>query len=63
MRWRTINAAYSEIVSVDPNTGITKYRLKQMIINGEIPHRKSGKKYLVNMDDIDKYFSGSVKYS
>ena len=57
MKIRTIDQAIAEIKENDPNTAITRYALKQLIINGEIPYKKSGKKYLLNMDDIDRYYN------
>jgi excisionase family DNA binding protein len=28
--------------------GLTKFRIRQMCINGELPHVKAGNKYLIN---------------
>lgn len=30
--------------------GLTKYRIRQMCIDGTLPHIKAGKKYLINQD-------------
>lgn len=61
VRMRTIDQAIAEIKEKDANTGITRHCLKQLVINGEIPFRKSGRKYLINMDDIEGYYSDSAK--
>ncbi len=57
MRIRTIEQAYSDIKSDDPDTAITLYRLRQLVIDGVIPFTKSGTKYLVDLDAIQHYFT------
>lgn len=58
---RTIKAAHEEIKSQDPNTSLTEFRIRQMVINGEVPSKKAGRKYLVDIDDIFEYINGNVK--
>ena len=60
MRLRTIDGAYKEIRSQDEHTAITKYRIRELVINGEIPARKSGKKWLIDLDDLFKYYGEGV---
>lgn len=55
---RTIESAYRDIISQDPNTSITKYYLREIVINGKIPFRKSGKRYLFDMDALNEYLKG-----
>ncbi len=55
MRLRTIQTAYEEIRAHDPGTAITQYRIRQIVINGEVPCKKAGKKYLVDVDALMKY--------
>lgn len=31
-------------------TGLTEYRIRQMCINGTLPHIMAGKKYLINQN-------------
>ena len=57
-RIRTIESAYREIISQDPNTSITKYYIREIVINGKIPFRKSGKRYLFDMDTLNDYLKG-----
>lgn len=54
-RMRTIEETYHYIKQQDPDTAITKYALRQMVINHIIPSVMSGKKYLINIDMLDKY--------
>ena len=56
-RMRTISEAYKEIKSKDANTSMTPYFLRRLVLLGEIPSIKAGRKYLVNMDMLDAYLS------
>lgn len=56
MRIRTIPQAYKEIKSADPDTAITEFRIRQLVIDGVIPSTKSGTKYLIDMDKLQSYF-------
>lgn len=58
MRIRTIQKAYEEIVAADPQTGITEYRIRQIVVDGVIPSRKVGAKYLFDLDVLLNYLSG-----
>lgn len=35
--------------------GLTKYRIRQLCITGQLPHIKAGKKYLINKEVFLKY--------
>lgn len=54
-RMRTISEAVSEIRAQDPNTAITPYRVRQLILNGNLPSVRAGNKYLLNLDDLLDY--------
>ena len=56
-RIRTIEKAYEEIRQLDPNTCITKHRIRQLVINGDIPSQKAGSRYLLDLDRLLKYLS------
>lgn len=56
-RVRTINKAYEEIRTKDPDTCITRWFLQQLITGGAIPAKRAGNKWLVSMEDIEAYFS------
>lgn len=57
-RIRTIEKAFEEIRRTDPDTCITKHFIKNLIINGEIPHRKTGNRYLIDVDEVIRYTQG-----
>ena len=53
---RTIRKAAAEIKAMDPDTAITEYFIRQLVINGEIPSVKSKSKSMINLQDIFDYF-------
>ena len=59
-RLRTINKAYEEIKRQDPDTCISIWFLRQLITGGAIPSTRAGDKWLVDMADIEKYFSDTA---
>ena len=60
-RIRTIEKAYDEIKRIDPETCITKHFIKNLIIEGVIPHRKTGNRYLIDLDNLIIYVKGEVR--
>ena len=48
-RMLTINAAAAVV------DGLTKHRIRQLCISGEIPTRMAGKKYLINEKHLLEY--------
>lgn len=54
-RMRTISEAISEIRAADPNSAITPYRIRQLILCGILPSVRAGNKYLINLDDLLDY--------
>lgn len=57
MRMRTIESAYQEIKEADSNTAISKHNIRQLVINGTIPSRKAGNKYIFDLDALLQYLS------
>lgn len=57
-RMRTIQEAAKELRKTDPNTALTPYAIRQMVLNGTIPCINVGKKRLINMDILEHYLSG-----
>lgn len=57
MRIRTMKQAYEAIKASDPETDLTYYAFRSKVINGEIPHVKSGNKYLIDIDRLEKHLS------
>jgi len=51
-RMRTVDAAIAQLKEDDPNTFLTKYALRKLLIDGLVPHVRIGVKYLVNYDGL-----------
>lgn len=60
-RIRTIEKAYEEIKRLDPETCITRNFIKNLIINGDIPYRKTGNRFLIDVDNVINYAKGEVR--
>ena len=56
MRIRTIQGIMEEIYKDDPHSAITEHYIRQLCINGEIPYRRSGSKYLIDYDNLKHFF-------
>ena len=57
-RMRTIQEAAKELRETDPNTALTRYAIRQMVLNGTIPCINVGKKRLINMDVLEGFLCG-----
>lgn len=55
---RGIKQAIEELKKTDKNTAFTEKALRRLIISGEIPSVRIGKKYLVNMRVLNEYLCG-----
>ena len=55
---RTIRKAFEEIKQADPNTCLTEHHIRQLAINGVIPCRKAGSRYLLELDGLLAYIEG-----
>lgn len=51
-RFRTIKQCLETIKSIDPDTAITEWYIRQLCKNGEIEYFASGNKSLVNLDSL-----------
>lgn len=51
---RTINQAYDEIKTKDPDTAISRYLVRAMVNDGTVPSIKNGNKKLVDMDVLER---------
>jgi len=58
-RLRTLDAAIAEIKQKDPNTCLTRYALRQAVIEGRIPCVMFGRKRLVDVSSVLAYLTGS----
>ena len=55
---RTIDEAYKELVKLDPNTAVTKYRIKQLVKTGIIPSVPAGsRKVYINFNTLLEYLA------
>lgn len=56
-RIRTVNTAYEEIISNDPNTALTKSAIRSLLKDGTIPSLKIGNKVIFDMNDLEEILS------
>lgn len=61
MKLRMIKAGLNEIVREDPNSSLTEYAIRQMVINGEISHIRRGRKILIDLDELKEYLSSGAR--
>lgn len=54
-RIRTLKEALEEIKLQDPGTALTPWRLRQMVLEGQIPAFTAGNKYLIDLDKLNSY--------
>jgi len=52
MRFRTVDGAIKELRKIDPETAITSYFVRSLILEGKLRYKKSGVKYLINFDSL-----------
>jgi hypothetical protein len=55
---RTLDAAIIEIRKKDPETSLTRYALRQAVIEGRIPCVMCGRKRLVDVSRVFEYLIG-----
>lgn len=63
MRMRTINEAAKWVKDTDPHTALTPTAIRRLVISGELPSRRAGTKYLINLDTLELYMRGELKTS
>lgn len=61
MKLRMIKSGLNEIVREDPNSSLTEYAIRQMVINGEISHIRRGRKILIDLDELKEYLSSGAR--
>lgn len=62
-RMRTIRQAADYFEQQDPETKVTYWRLRGLVLSGEIPYicsGKTGKVKYINLDVVIDYFNGNV---
>ena len=60
-RMRTIEQCAAYFKEQDPETIMTRYRIRTLIKEGTIPHVMCGPKYVVNLDKLIEYLSGPAQ--
>lgn len=60
-RMRTIEQCAAYFKEQDPETIMTRYRIRTLIKEGTIPHVMYGQKYVVNLDKLIEYLSGPAQ--
>ena len=58
-RIRTLAETYQYIKEQDKETAITQNALRRMVVSGQIPCVKAGKKYLIDLDVLFEYLKGT----
>lgn len=61
MRMRTINEAAKWVKDTDPCTALTPTAIRRLVITGELPSRRAGTKYLINLDTLELYMRGELQ--
>lgn len=56
-RMRTAAGALEEIKKEDPDTELTLYHIRRLILSGKIPHINAGVKNLIDVDQLLQYLS------
>ena len=59
MRTRTITQAARWVREKDPETALTPTAIRRLVITGEIPSRRAGNKFLLDLDVLEDYMKGS----
>ena len=59
-KYRTIQRAYECIKALDEDTAITYHALRQLVVSGQMPSMRVGKKYLIDLDAIDGLLNAQV---
>lgn len=58
-RLRTLTETYNYIKETDAETAVTPNALRRMVVSGQIPCVKIGKKYLIDLDILFEYLKGT----
>lgn len=57
---RRLSQAMDEIKLEDPNTAITPYHLRSMVLSGELPCHHAGRTMLIDMDILFSVLGGET---
>ena len=62
-KYRTIQQAYECIKALDADTAITYHALRQLVVSGQIPSMRIGKKYVIDLDVLSACIGAKVSQS
>ena len=60
-QWRSIHKAAEELKAEDPNTAISKWRIRELVAKGEISYTNDNKGKLVDLNEIRHYFNNKKR--
>lgn len=58
-RLRTLTETYNHIKDMDAETAITPNALRRLVVSGNVPCVRVGKKYLIDLDVLFEYLKGT----
>ncbi len=61
MRTRTIHEAAVYFREADPQTCLTETAIRRLICSGAVPSARVGRKYLVTVEALEAYLSGTLQ--
>lgn len=53
--WRTARGVADYYKQIDADTAISEWYVRQLIVNGDIPHISNGNRQLVCIEDVERY--------
>lgn len=56
-RMRTVHEAAQELKTMDKNTAVTEYHIRQLALSGVLPRVQAGRKLLINFDLLLEYLA------
>lgn len=54
-RMRTVKQAVNEIKQLDPDTAVSFYQVRRLVLSGVLPTVSAGNKRLINLDTLIEY--------
>ena len=57
-RIRSIDDSHKIVVDADPDSAVTPYFIRRLVVEGIIPSFKTGNKYLIDVDVLLEYLYG-----
>ena len=58
---RTIEQAYNDLKTLDPETAISKWFIREAVLNGDLPFLQVKSKRLIDLDDLLQYIDANMK--